>query len=441
MQDNTESGARPSCPSLTDRTPVFDAYSQGFRFPRCEDAWAAVQANQGNRVGGAMLNTAGQSYSVHRSRLSRATSPGALLGNMHESGSESQNSSFRKRRQWFDSQEHGWQGGAVSQSHPHTGSSQQSAFGGQQPCVGVEREQEERAWNNRMAAVRARLAALAAERNGLSHGNTLAGTSATDVSHSNQSCCNNWQAGDWGNGTGPATPPRSVGRRPVGPGDAFQGQSLSEVLKSTPTLSPKPNHTPQLNAATDDVLPNEDSTPMRARRHAQNDSALASALDSFGGLSLAELMPARQGGRIRPAAGLSGRLQSQRSRPRVGSMTAADLQPQPYWGSHDSGGEAWMISAGQNGATTALTEDVGPSFSQQHRLGALALLERITAGACGQPRANLEDAQECSICLDIFKPEQGLRRYKTCGHSFHERCIVEWLARGDGRCPYCRGNP
>ena len=48
---------------------------------------------------------------------------------------------------------------------------------------------------------------------------------------------------------------------------------------------------------------------------------------------------------------------------------------------------------------------------------------------------------ECSICLDAFVLQEKLRRIKGCGHLFHQRCIREWFATGDSRCPMCRYDP
>ena len=48
---------------------------------------------------------------------------------------------------------------------------------------------------------------------------------------------------------------------------------------------------------------------------------------------------------------------------------------------------------------------------------------------------------ECSICLDTFVLQEKLRRIKGCGHLFHHRCIREWFATGDSRCPMCRYDP
>ena len=57
------------------------------------------------------------------------------------------------------------------------------------------------------------------------------------------------------------------------------------------------------------------------------------------------------------------------------------------------------------------------------------------------PTRTAGDAQtECSICLENFVMQDQLRRI-VCGHLFHPRCIQEWFATGDTRCPMCRFDP
>lgn len=448
FQDYSGSNTGPSCSHSSHRKPVFDAYSQGFHFPRCEDAWAEVQA--GNRqTWGSSRGGGTHLPAMPRAKPTRATSPGALIGSTTEWGSEYQHPAPRQRRQWFDSQDHRKQMHSDNNpqpcpeavSHPYSQHFQMTAAAQQQPTQGGEEE----AWRNRMQAVRARLAALRGQLSAQAHGNATAHQTA-GAGPTHQSDYNTCQWEDWGPASDAATPPRSVGRRPVGPGDAFQGQSLNEVLSSGRSRAPEPS-TKQQDAerGSGEAGPSEDRT--RARRHGQNDSAMEAALDSFGGMSLGELMPARRvQGRDRPSVVSGSRLQQRRAAQRTGSVTAADLQPQPYRGgaSQEPGGDAWLISAGQNGRSTDFVEDAASGASPHHGLGALTLLHRFThtAGECdGSAQVDTDDVQECSICLDVFAHRQVLRKYRPCGHTFHERCIVEWLARGVPRCPYCRGHP
>ncbi|KAJ3313619.1 hypothetical protein HDU93_004880, partial [Gonapodya sp. JEL0774] len=43
----------------------------------------------------------------------------------------------------------------------------------------------------------------------------------------------------------------------------------------------------------------------------------------------------------------------------------------------------------------------------------------------------------CPICMDTFTPGVALRRL-PCTHSFHVRCVDEWLVMRRGECPLCR---
>jgi len=43
---------------------------------------------------------------------------------------------------------------------------------------------------------------------------------------------------------------------------------------------------------------------------------------------------------------------------------------------------------------------------------------------------------ECSICIDNVQPHNG--GHITCGHSFHNECIQNWIAHNHDTCPNCR---
>ncbi|KAH7861679.1 hypothetical protein Vadar_029238 [Vaccinium darrowii] len=47
------------------------------------------------------------------------------------------------------------------------------------------------------------------------------------------------------------------------------------------------------------------------------------------------------------------------------------------------------------------------------------------------------NAASCIICLEDFKNGDMIRGLPSCGHSFHLRCIDEWLITL-GSCPVCR---
>ena len=47
---------------------------------------------------------------------------------------------------------------------------------------------------------------------------------------------------------------------------------------------------------------------------------------------------------------------------------------------------------------------------------------------------------DCAICLEAFRYRQHARR-TSCNHTFHKKCIEQWLYKHDHRsmrCPVCR---
>jgi hypothetical protein len=62
-----------------------------------------------------------------------------------------------------------------------------------------------------------------------------------------------------------------------------------------------------------------------------------------------------------------------------------------------------------------------------------AAMEDLHAPAVGETRE-----QDCAVCLEEFVDDgEEKLRMMPCSHSFHERCIFDWLNR-DRRCPLCR---
>lgn len=61
-----------------------------------------------------------------------------------------------------------------------------------------------------------------------------------------------------------------------------------------------------------------------------------------------------------------------------------------------------------------------------------AVVQHILDGPAHEPTPGTE----CSICLESGSRESRWRAL-TCGHPFHEHCLVEWLQRAR-RCPLCR---
>jgi hypothetical protein len=45
---------------------------------------------------------------------------------------------------------------------------------------------------------------------------------------------------------------------------------------------------------------------------------------------------------------------------------------------------------------------------------------------------------ECSICLETMEDSRGnFVKTRTCGHVFHQRCLVQWILQNHS-CPLCR---
>ena len=43
----------------------------------------------------------------------------------------------------------------------------------------------------------------------------------------------------------------------------------------------------------------------------------------------------------------------------------------------------------------------------------------------------------CSTCMESFTARSDVSM-TPCGHTFHTRCITNWLERGQSNCPQCR---
>jgi hypothetical protein len=51
-------------------------------------------------------------------------------------------------------------------------------------------------------------------------------------------------------------------------------------------------------------------------------------------------------------------------------------------------------------------------------------------------RTNMLTDNTCSICLEPLT--ENVATALPCGHRFHKDCIVNWLARSQGKCPNCK---
>lgn len=90
---------------------------------------------------------------------------------------------------------------------------------------------------------------------------------------------------------------------------------------------------------------------------------------------------------------------------------------------------------------TTLQKLISPGLSPEeiHALPSFTVLEP-------RDKLNLEGfknqqaiGDECSICLNAFKPGDPVRKLPVCGHNFHRCCIDLWLLRSSS-CPLCKRN-
>lgn len=49
-----------------------------------------------------------------------------------------------------------------------------------------------------------------------------------------------------------------------------------------------------------------------------------------------------------------------------------------------------------------------------------------------------EDQQSCTICIQEFKPQEGVLYYPLCEHSYHWVCIQPWFLQQKMICPMCK---
>ncbi|CAM0883992.1 unnamed protein product [Alopecurus aequalis] len=69
-------------------------------------------------------------------------------------------------------------------------------------------------------------------------------------------------------------------------------------------------------------------------------------------------------------------------------------------------------------------------------------------GRAAGERATLEEEKaaddvigtQCTVCLAEYADGDELRRLPGCRHTFHRRCVDDWLRRRPS-CPLCRSSP
>jgi len=88
------------------------------------------------------------------------------------------------------------------------------------------------------------------------------------------------------------------------------------------------------------------------------------------------------------------------------------------------------------------TIDVEEYITNHNSVDKYALFPReltILKEECAmRPGRQLEEDDECCICMDNFLTEGGVIEFPICKHMYHAHCLDEWLARKT-TCPMCRG--
>ncbi|DBA97276.1 TPA: hypothetical protein ACH3X1_015021 [Trebouxia sp. C0004] len=253
----------------------------------------------------------------------------------------------------------------------------------------------------------------------------------------------------------PSGPQTARGRRAVGDG-GFAGMRLSQVMPALAPLGPR--------RLTDTTL-----HPSSSERRSSDSGGLGASdrrqegLDAWQGQGLDEVLrpvqPLRpmQAGRqcMPPAPGSSAALRStyagyiqelHQSGANMGNRLALHAGRQQTGPGVGSAADVSQRHPAVPGSSQQLQ---GRSSVQQPGPNIMSLLRRVTYTEKASQLRQADkmrdksggDAQtECSICLENFVMQEQLRRV-GCGHLFHPRCIQEWFATGDTRCPMCRFDP
>lgn len=315
-----------------DSSAVFDAYSQGFHFPRCEDVLGIVRRQRPQDDGPPAVAAAAPDLpsllAPRRRHMPASTAPGEI-------GS----GSMLRHRRWFAGEGQdvselclpglrsslsaagvaepwGSGGGAVRGDRGNAAEdavAEWMAAGGDTASTSTEGPggfgADDMRWERRLESVRQRLQHVrrsfraqeveGGRRDARRPGEAELGTparvavlgSAADEDTATQ---------------GGAA--RSVGRRPRGPGDAFQGMSLDQVLRSGHTREEaEPVEEEEGGAAaaaggSRDGGAGGDEEQRDAVQVVGREPA-DGGLDAFGGLSLGQLLPPRRGPRAEGAGG------------------------------------------------------------------------------------------------------------------------------------------
>uniref|UniRef100_A0A803PNP2 RING-type E3 ubiquitin transferase n=1 Tax=Cannabis sativa TaxID=3483 RepID=A0A803PNP2_CANSA len=89
--------------------------------------------------------------------------------------------------------------------------------------------------------------------------------------------------------------------------------------------------------------------------------------------------------------------------------------------------------------SAANNNNVGPGARQR----AEAMVERFRRVTHREIKMQLgsgrEEADECTICLEVFADDEVVNIIPNCGHVFHPHCILDWLSNGSiYNCPNCK---
>lgn len=69
---------------------------------------------------------------------------------------------------------------------------------------------------------------------------------------------------------------------------------------------------------------------------------------------------------------------------------------------------------------------------RRHEKQCQALLQPVRP-----PESQALDTHECTVCLGPFHSSDNVLTLPSCGHTFHEACMLQWLAI-NASCPNCR---
>lgn len=63
---------------------------------------------------------------------------------------------------------------------------------------------------------------------------------------------------------------------------------------------------------------------------------------------------------------------------------------------------------------------------------------RVCPIVAANPESPDADLGSCSVCLELMKPPDELRKMPSCVHIFHSTCLSQWLTNNAITCPVCR---